>query len=47
MDGKRYTVLHAGNKNGFISGAELIFSSVVQYRLPWKNEYNIIFYNGL
>lgn len=27
VDGKRYIVLHAGNKNGFIPGADLVFSS--------------------
>lgn len=27
VDGKRYIVLHAGNENGFIEGAELIFAS--------------------
>ncbi|XP_076253263.1 uncharacterized protein LOC143191771 isoform X2 [Rhynchophorus ferrugineus] len=27
VDGKRYIILHAGNRNGFIPGAELVFSS--------------------
>ncbi|KAJ3619152.1 hypothetical protein MTP99_005937 [Tenebrio molitor] len=34
VEGKRYIIVHAGNSDGFIEGAELIFSSSTKKECP-------------